>query len=118
TFFTIVLDAMARGILAENRLFDERSLDERISRLGRLYLFHNGGTYAVTPNKRCYTDGPATGSGLPAEAPAPSVSPTLNREKRRIEMFSPSFAMAWSTNSFTVIPSSLMKCCSRRQFSS
>src|SRR6185437_1601006 len=56
TFFTIVLDAMARGILAENRLFDERSLDERISRLGRLYLFHNGGTYAVTPNKRCYTD--------------------------------------------------------------
>ena len=35
-------------------------------------------------------------------APAPSISPTLKREKRRIAIFSPSFAMAWSTSSLIV----------------
>ncbi len=48
----------------------------------------------------------------------PATSPTLNRTKRRTVMFSPSFAIVWLTSSPIVTDSSLMKCCSYRQFSS
>jgi hypothetical protein len=52
--------------------------------------------------------GSGTGEDSVPEAPGPLISPTLKRTNRRMEMFSPSFAIACVIISPIVTLSSLM----------